>query len=75
MVVLNKELGGEKVKANKNIRNKILINGLKYWEVAHAIGISPSTFTVWLRTELDAEKKAVVLASIEKLKGEKEGVS
>lgn len=52
---------------NESIREKIYQNKLRYWQVAEEIGISPSTFTVWLRTELKEDKKKRVISAIDKL--------
>lgn len=52
---------------NKNIRNKILSNCLKYWQVAEAIGITDGRLSVWLRTSLNDEREARVLKAIEDL--------
>lgn len=37
---------------NEKTRKAIADAGLKYWQVADAIGISPYTFSTWLRHEL-----------------------
>jgi len=60
--------------ANKEIRNKIESNRILYWEVAESVGIAQSTFSVWLRTELNEERKKRVESSISRLlnKNEKE---
>lgn len=55
---------------NIDIRQAIIESGLKYWQVADALNVSDGTFTKWLRKELDSEKKAVVMAAIEKLRSE-----
>lgn len=55
------------MKANIEVRNKIRITGVRYWEVANKIGISPSTFTVWMRTEMDSEKMQRVMEALEEL--------
>lgn len=59
--------GDEHMKANQEIRDRILFNRLKNWEVAQAVGISDSRFSVWLRTELSDERKERVLKAIESL--------
>lgn len=43
--------------SNAEIRQTIEDAGLKYWQVAEEIGITASTFTVWLRTPLTKERK------------------
>ena len=57
--------------ANEDIRNQIVRSGLKYWEVASAIGISASTFSVWMRFKLDEEKRARIIRAIEELSDKK----
>lgn len=55
------------MKANREVRDKIFINRLRYWEVAEELGISDSRFTVWLRTPLSEERKSRVEKAINKL--------
>lgn len=55
---------------NIEVRNAIKNSGLKYWQVADALNVSDSTFTKWLRKELDPEKKVAVMKAIDKLKTE-----
>lgn len=55
------------MKSNKKIRELIESNRLKYFEVADKIGISDSRFSVWLRKELDGERKERTLKAIEEL--------
>lgn len=52
---------------NKNIRNAIEKAGLRYWQVAEAIGISPTTLCIWLRQELTGERLERVQAALEAL--------
>ena len=54
--------------ANKDIREAIKSAGLKHWMVAKQLGVFDGTFCRWLRTELPAEKKAVIFTAIEQLK-------
>lgn len=56
---------------NKRVRDAIEKAGLKYWEVADAIGISPYTFSTWLRHELTGERLERVQAALEALSGGK----
>lgn len=56
--------------ANNEIRLEILGAGLKFWQVAHELGISNSTFSVRLRTELADTEKATIRTIIQKLKVE-----
>lgn len=58
---------------NIEIRKAIVGARLRYYEVAEAIGISPYTLSVWLRTELSGERLERVQAAIKKL-SEKAGV-
>ena len=60
---------------NKDLRDSIKKAGVKYWQIADAMGISPDTFTRRMRHELTPEKKEAVLDAIETCKQnqEKEG--
>lgn len=42
--------------ANIEIRQKMLINGIKSYQLAEVIGINQSTMSVWLRNELNEER-------------------
>ena len=55
---------------NEKIRELIQKNRFKYYEVAQRIGITNTTFSVWLRTPLSAERKKRVLTAIDELKKE-----
>nr|DAD98781.1 MAG TPA: DNA-binding transcriptional regulator [Siphoviridae sp. ctINK4] len=55
------------MKANQEIRDRISSLRLKNWEVAKEVGVSDSRFSVWLRTELNDERKKRVLKAIESL--------
>lgn len=55
------------MQANQELRDLMYTNRLKNWEVAQAIQISDSRFSVWLRTELSDERKERVLKAIESL--------
>lgn len=52
---------------NATIRNEILNNSLKYWQVADMVGISDTTFSKWLRKPLSDERKARVERAINEL--------
>ncbi|EGO9051639.1 hypothetical protein KVJ46_001368 [Enterococcus faecalis] len=52
---------------NKDIRMSIAQNMLKYWQVAEAVGISNSRFSVWLRTPLCEDRKKRVEKAIDEL--------
>ena len=51
-----KTKGGQKMK-NKDIRMCALEHGVKLWEIAKQLGISPETMSRRLRRELTAEEK------------------
>ena len=53
--------------SNLDIRNKIRECRLRHYEVAAQIGISETTFCVWLRHELTDERKKRVLEAIDQL--------
>lgn len=44
-------------KKNEDIKKVIKESGLKFWQVAYAIGISDTTFSRKLRIELNLEEK------------------
>ncbi|MGM0112066.1 hypothetical protein [Enterococcus sp. DIV0187] len=54
-------------KANQEIREKMFICRLRYWEVAEKVGISDNRFTVWLRTPLREDRKERVEQAIDEL--------
>lgn len=55
------------MKANREIRTRIFVNGLRNWQVAEVAGISDSRLSVWLRTPLDDMRKMRVENAIDKL--------
>ena len=55
------------MQANKSVRDLIYSKRLRNWEVAKEVGITDTTFSVWLRTELNDERKERVLKAIERL--------
>ena len=57
---------------NQEIRNSILKNNLKYWQVAEKLNINDGNFSRLLRKELTKEKKERILEIIKKLKEEEE---
>ena len=59
--------------ANIALRKKILSKGLKHYEIAKHIGISPGTFSIWMRSELPPEKKKLINQAITEMT--EEGVS
>ena len=46
--------------ANNEIRQKMQLNGISLWEVAHELEISEPTLFRWLRFELNPERKAMI---------------
>lgn len=54
---------------NEKIRKRIAFAGLKYWQVAEAAGVSPYTFSIWLRHELHGERLSRIEAAIDDLTG------
>lgn len=58
--------------SNEKIRNEIHSAGLKYWQVADEIGISPCTFSIWLRHDLEGERRTKVMNAIKKAMNKKE---
>lgn len=60
---------------NIEIRQVMLQSGLRHWQVAQAIGITPYTFSVWLRQELTETRLKRVLDAINLLKAGDRGES
>ena len=52
---------------NLKIRQQLLLNGIKHYELAEAIGIYPTTLSVWLRTEFNNERLERVEKALEQL--------
>jgi len=52
---------------NREIRVSLLMNNIKHYEIAEALGVTEFTFARWLRKELSAERKQHVLKAIETL--------
>ena len=50
--------------ANTDIRYEIMKRGLKNNQVATMLGVTETTFSRWLRTELPAEKKKEILEAL-----------
>lgn len=55
---------------NQEIRNEILKNNLKFWQVGLALGMNDGNFSRLLRLELPIEKKKQILEIIKILKEE-----
>lgn len=60
---------------NQEIRKVIKDSKVRYWQVADALEIAPNTLTLWLRHELEPDKKQLVMDAIERCKADqrKEG--
>jgi uncharacterized protein YjcR len=54
--------------ANLRIRQEMYKAGLKHYEVAKEIGISPFTLSVWMREELEGERLERVTVAMKNLK-------
>ena len=52
---------------NKDIRVKCLENGIRFWQIARKLGVSPETITRRLRTELPPEEKEVIYRAMEQI--------
>jgi predicted XRE-type DNA-binding protein len=52
---------------NHDVRQLIKRNRFRHYEVAHELGISEYTLSVWLRTELLEARKAQVIQAIDRL--------
>lgn len=56
---------------NTLIRSEIKAKGLTHYEVAAALGISPSTFSCWLQSDLSPERKKRIREAIRNYSGKK----
>ncbi len=56
---------------NKEIRKLVRLNDLRYWQIAREVGCAPTTRCVWLREELEGERREQVLQAIQKLSRER----
>lgn len=59
--------GGEKMN-NASIRQLINKSRVRYYEIAHFLGVSECTLSRWLRFELDEEKQTLIINAINELK-------
>ena len=55
-------------KCNKDIREMIENRRLRYYEIADKLGVNCFTFSRWLRTELNSEKKKEIIKAIQEIK-------
>ena len=53
---------------NIEIRNAIFTNNIKKWEIANALGVTDSTFSRMLRTEMSEKTKNKILEIIKNYK-------
>ncbi len=58
---------GKQNTANPEIRKAMRDRKISQWEVAEAMGVHFNTVGIWLRTELDAHKKAEFMRVIDGL--------
>lgn len=61
-----------RVKANAEIRDAAKRAGVPFWMIGQKMGVSEQTIVRWMRQELPAEKKQVMLKLIDGL-ADKEG--
>ena len=59
--------------ANKEIRDRARIENIRFWMIAQKLGITASTYTIWLRTELPDEKKQLVMDAIDQIINDRGG--
>ncbi len=50
---------------NLEIRQMIEQKRLRYYEVAHKVGVTPVTLSIWMQTELTDDRRERVLKAIE----------
>lgn len=63
--------GGDKMNPkNVSIRNAILSNNIKFWQIAEKLNINDGNFSRLLRKELTEDKKDEILKIIKELKEE-----
>lgn len=56
--------------ANRDIRIACMEQGIKFWQIALQLGISPETFTCRMRTEMEEnEKQKIFRAMVQVLQG------
>lgn len=61
--------------SNADIKAAAKSNKVFLWEVARKLKISESTFTRWLRTEMNAADKQQIFTIIDELAAEKENAA
>ncbi len=55
---------------NIEVRREIFESGLMKYQIAEKIGINVYTFSKWLQTEMNDERKQRMLKAIRELKGD-----
>ena len=61
-------------KENHCLRERLRIEDIKFWELAKELGITASTFTIWMRSELSEERKERVTAAMDAIIARRKGV-
>ena len=68
MNVNSKIKGGEKMKANKDVRDMVEERGFHLWELAEALGLSSdSALSRKLRRELSSEQKQHIFKTLDRM--------
>lgn len=57
--------------ANQDIREALIKSGVKHWELAEKVGVSPSCLSVKLRHELSSEEKYKLFSLIQEIVDER----
>lgn len=60
------------MRANADIRKAIQNSNVYTWQIAEKLGIHENTFYRWMRTEMSAKKKEMIMEAISEMK--KDGV-
>lgn len=50
--------------ANQDIRRALMVNGVRHWELARAMGVTEATLCRWLREEVQEERREAMFANI-----------
>ena len=56
---------------NQEIRKAIRLSGLTYYQVANGLGIANTTFSTWLQSEMDRERKRRVMEVVGNYEGKR----
>ena len=62
-----------KEQKNEDIRAKARTADIRLWEVAEECGVTAGTLTVWLRRELNGERREQVLTAIDAIIARRQG--